>query len=84
MTKHDRIPPLPRLLLAAARRGLEPSTAASFQVLAEALARGLPLRRLPAAVLRLRRHLRSGGKGPRAGHRPSQSAGASSSTACRR
>ena len=83
MTKDDRIPPLPRLLLAAARRGLEPSTAASFEVLAEALARGLPLRRLPAAVLRLRRHL-GGGAADRARADGPQKAGASSSAGRRR
>ena len=82
MTNDDRIPPLPRLLLAAARRGLEPSTAASFQVLAEALARGLPLRRLPTAVLRLRRHLT--GAADRAGADDPQMAGASSSAGRRR
>ncbi|NQX17853.1 hypothetical protein [Rathayibacter sp. VKM Ac-2857] len=73
MTDDDRIPVRPRLLLALARTGLEPRAAADFDMLAEALARGLPLRRLPVALLRLRRHLRSG-----------QSAGASSSTGCRR
>ncbi|MCJ1674375.1 MULTISPECIES: hypothetical protein [unclassified Rathayibacter] len=84
MTNDDSIPTLPRLLLALARTGLEPRLARDFGSLAEPLARCLPLPRLALALVRLRRHLRSGGKGPRADHRPSQSAGASSSTACRR
>ncbi|MDY0912163.1 hypothetical protein [Rathayibacter festucae] len=78
MTDDDRISVRPRLLLALARTGLEPGAAADFDTLAEALARGLPLRRLPIALLRLRRHLRP----PRG--RGAQSAGASSSAGCRR
>ena len=84
MTNDDSIPTLPRLLLALARTGLEPRLARDFGALAEPLARSLPLPRLALALVRLRRHLRSGGKSLRAGHRPGQSAGASSSTACRR
>lgn len=80
MTDDDRIPARPRLLLALARTGLEPGAAADFDTLAEALARGLPLRRLPIALLRLRRHLHPAGeRGRRA-----QRAGASSSAGCRR
>lgn len=57
MTNDDRTPPLARLLLALARAGLPRPEAAGFSVLAEPLAAALPLRRLPGALLRLRRHL---------------------------
>lgn len=84
MTNDDSSPLLPRLLLAAARTGLDPSTEAVFAPLAAALARELPPQALPLALVRLRRHLRSAGDGaPADGGRP-QSAGASSSTGCRR
>ena len=84
MTNDDSIPTLPRLLLTLARTGLKPGSARDFGALAEPLARSLPLPRLALALVRLRRHLRTGGKGPRADHCPGQSAGASSSTGCRR
>jgi hypothetical protein len=84
MTNDDSIPTLPRLLLALARTGLEPGSARDFGALAEPLARSLPLPWLALALVRLRRHLRTGGISRRADHRPGQSAGASSSTGCRR
>jgi hypothetical protein len=84
MTNHDRIPLLPRLLLAVARAGLDPSAAAVLEPLGTALARELPVRALPLALVRLRRHLRSADDGAPAGRRRPQSAGASSSTGCRR
>jgi hypothetical protein len=61
MSNTDRIPLAARLLLALAGRGLPSSETEVHARLGAALAVGLPLRALPLALLRLRRHLRGTG-----------------------
>ncbi|KQQ11062.1 hypothetical protein [Rathayibacter sp. Leaf296] len=63
MPNDDSIPLLPRLLLAAAGLGLPPAEAALHRRLGSAVARDLPVRALPLALLRLRGHLRRPSRG---------------------
>lgn len=60
MSNTDRIPLTARVLLALARTGLPSREAAVHARLGAALALELPLRTLPLALLRLRRHVHSG------------------------
>ncbi|SMH38867.1 hypothetical protein SAMN06295885_1557 [Rathayibacter oskolensis] len=63
MQNDDRLPRLPRLLIALTRLRLARDEAPVFTHLAEALARELPGRALPMALLRLRHHLHTSSRG---------------------
>lgn len=75
MPNDDRAPLLARLLTSVLRRGLRPPEAQSFDRLAPSVTREVPGRSVPLALVRLRRHLRRGGRSalserPRAPRRP--------------